>query len=281
MNSLIKELCELSGINGDIELRTTRIEHGSVELYSLFHFTLVSTPFATPQELFDFLKIAAPELLQKAQQYFSTIQGVHRDMNSYFKENPFDTEVLAGLLVTFIVGSFRWAGKQKTRPVTHDDQMGEITPRQAGKLRAMVQVGRYRKVVRPIIDGTVSELSVIAANARQDRRATINEGNIGDYLPEDAQILPELTNGSVHKLTGEVVGLQSTRGETIKVRVHGIDPSYNLLVAHPDDGQDSEDYKDFYKKPVLFTAEVFRKSMYKRPELVIKSMELHQNSLEI
>ncbi len=278
LNVLLKEYCELTGINGEIEVRTTRIEHGSIELHNLFHFTLTSTPFSTPQELYDFLRVANPEMMRAAQDFFSAIRDGHRSMNDYFTRNQFDQTVLGGLVTAFIIGAWKWTAKQKNRPTTQDVELGEITPRQAGKLHSIVQRGKYRRVVKPIVEGNARSLSAIASAAPR-HIAVITEENMGDYLPEDARILPDLENGTTHDLTGHVVGLQSTHGETVKIKIYGIDPSNSLLMAHPDDGQDSEDFTDFYKKDVTVKAEIFRKSMYKRPELIIKEMSLLQQEL--
>lgn len=279
LNALLREFSDLTGINGDVEVRTTRIDHGSVELYNVFHLTLTSAPFATPKELFDFLRLASPEMLRTAQQYFSTAQGAHHDVNTYFAEHPVDQAVLQTLLAAFVIRAWKWAGKLKLRPVAQDAELGEITPRQAGKLRSLVQGGRYKRVVKPIVEGNVTKISIVASNAPDIVPATISEENVGDYLPEDAKILPELENGTIHEFTGQVVALQSTKGDMMKIRVHGIDPSNSLLTAYPDNGQDSEDFKEFYKKDVAFTAEIVRRNMYKRPEIVIKGMTQLQGTL--
>lgn len=39
MNSVLKELAELTGIEGEIELRTTEITHGSIDLHNAVHIT--------------------------------------------------------------------------------------------------------------------------------------------------------------------------------------------------------------------------------------------------
>ena len=73
--------------------------------------------------------------------------------------------------------------------------------------------------------------------------------------------------------------MQSTRGERIKIKINEVDPPYQLLTARPADGQDTEDYKEFYKKMVNVKAEVLRASMYKRPEIILHSVEKMEQSL--
>ncbi|OQB05445.1 MAG: hypothetical protein BWY19_01027 [bacterium ADurb.Bin212] len=281
INSVLNNLCEFSGVQGEIRVKTTRISEGSVEIYNAFHVVLSGHhPFSTVQELYDFLRIASPELLQQAQNYFSAIGQAHRDINTYFVDHPFDNSILCNLLTAFVLGSFKWGGKLKNMILNRDNELGEISNRQAAKLRSMVLSGRYKRVFKPITEGNIPSIKLSSIGLDIPRSIIVSEKNVGDYLPDDSRILPELENGSVHSFTGNLVALQSTKGEILKLKVYGIDPAYNLLTAHPCDGKSTEDYKEFYKKNISFEAEVLRATMYKRPELIINRMSLMQMTLE-
>ena len=278
-SSILKDLGELSGIQGEIQIQTTRIEHGSVNVYNVINFIISSNPFTSPQDLYEFLKIASPELLHHVQSYFSEIGGVHRDINTYFKEHPFEAGVLGNLFTQFLIGSFRWAGKLKKNPINFDNDLGEISQRQAQKLRQMIMSGKYKRALKPITEGNFRKISVDSITPGKSDHVTISEENVGEYLPDDERILPELENGSIHNMTGNLVALQSTKGEVLTIRVNDINQSFSLLRAHPSDEKSTEDYKDFYKKDITFKAEIVRATMFKKPELVIREMALLQMSL--
>src|SRR5688572_4215420 len=82
-NSIMKELAALTGIKGEIEIRTTKITHSSIDLHNAVYITLTGLPFATPQELYDFLQVASPEMYREAREYFSGALGVRKDLNTY------------------------------------------------------------------------------------------------------------------------------------------------------------------------------------------------------
>lgn len=143
----------------------------------------------------------------------------------------------------------------------------------------MVSTGKYKRALKPITDGNTTSIKVAALLNKEKKSVIITEANVGDYLPEDSMILAEFENGQKVRLTGELQSLQSTHGDTMKIRIEGIDPQNALLGATPSDGVNIEDYAGFFKKKVVLDAEIFRKTKYKRPELIIESMELAQTSM--
>jgi hypothetical protein len=279
VNRLLKELCELTGIQGDIDVKTTRITQGSIELHNCIQLTVTSFPFSSPQDLYEFLRIANPEMLRVAQEFFSGALGVHRTLNDYAAQYPIDAALLLQLATNFVVNAIKWTPKQKVRPTTRDAELGEISPRQAGRLRNMVLRGRYRRVLKPMTQGNVTSIKVVNVTSANGAANSIGEHDIENYLPEDDRILPDFTNGSIHQMTGELVVLQGSRGEIMKIKVDGLPRRYRLITAKPHDGQTTSDYIDFYKQQVGFTAEVVRASMYKRPEFVVLDMALNQQEL--
>ena len=56
IDALFKDLYELSGVKGEIELKTTEVSKGSIIIYNTIHVTLTTAPFTTSQALFDFIK---------------------------------------------------------------------------------------------------------------------------------------------------------------------------------------------------------------------------------
>ena len=256
IDALFKDLYELSGVKGEIELKTTEVSKGSIIIYNTIHVTLTTAPFTTSQALFDFLRIVDPVMLAQAKTFMSGALGVRKDLNAYFAEYPLDGLIIAGLLNKFVPRAIRWAGFQKHGVVTEKDGLGEISSQQAKKLRTMIIRGKFSRVLKPITDGNVRELSFTPKGQEEEKPVRITEADIENYLPEENKILPQFENGTVHKLTGRIVGLQSTKGEIIKVRVDDIDIEHSLINARPHDGQTSGDYAVFYKHDVSFSAEI-------------------------
>lgn len=279
MSAILKEMSELTGINGEIEIRTTKITHGSVDLHNALQIALTGLPFNTPQDLYDFLQVASPEKLEQAKAFLSGALGVREDINSYFARYPLEGTVLMALAGKFIAKTWGWASKQKGNLTITDDQLGEISITKARKLRGMVKKGKFRHVLQPIAQGNVSSIKVTGGQGQDKVSAVVTEHNLESYLPEDDQILPEYENGSVNTFTGLLTNLQSARGEILKIKVDNIDRAYSLVTARPHDGQTTEDYTQYYHKPVTFTAEVVRASMFKRPEFVIQEMSISQQQI--
>jgi hypothetical protein len=275
-DAVLKDILETAHLGESIEVKTTRVKQGSIEVYNAL-VSLNHLPFDSVPAFLEFLKIAAPELINEANTFFSSMHGVHRTVNDYFARNPVDLNLLM-LVAGYIVGSMDLAGKLKgNKGVPKDTQ---ASPRQINRLRRMVEGGRYRRALTPITHGSVASIS-LATVSKQAKSLSITESNVGNYLPDDGKILPEFANGDVVTLTGKLLSLQSTRGDMIKIDIDGIDPQNSLLSGVPVDGTNIEDYKEFFKQLVLVEAEINRKSLYKRPELVIRTMSLAQSELEI
>lgn len=109
--------------------------------------------------------------------------------------------------------------------------------------------------------------------------AIIDDNNFENYLSQEEEILPELKNGDTRTLIGEIVALQSTKGEILKFKAFDLPQKYQTLVLYPRGKNKTEHYKDFYKEKVQITAEIYRKSPYKRPELLLKAIHLIQGDL--
>ncbi len=277
-NDVFKELFEISQIQGELVLRTTRISEGSIDVVNLVHVLFEHSPFKDPKDLMEFLQVADATLHQHASNFFNAFGNGHKSVNDYFRENQFDNSVVTGLVVLYFPKMLKWAGKQKQRLTTADDSGNEISERQAKKLKQMVSNGRYKKALKPLSENSISSVKVMALS-KSESQVVIDDRELENYLPEDEKILPEFENGMIINLTGQILALQSTRGEKLKFEAVEIDPRYKLLTAHPPDGKQTEDFMQFYKKQVNITAEVYRKTLYKRPEIIISNIELTQGEL--
>lgn len=276
-NSVFKELFEISQIQGELVVRTTRVSEGSIEVFNLIQ-VVTTIPFNEIRDLLDFFQVVDHTLYQQASAFFSAFGNGHKTVNDFFRENQFDNTVLNVLLTIFVTQMVAWSGKQKTQLTTRDDMGNKISERYAKKLKNMISLGKYKKALKPITENSVSYVQIDAIK-KSSSTISIDENTLGNYLPEEEKILPDLENGIIHNFTGEILALQSTKGETLRIKIHGIDPKYQLLVAHPADGKNTEDYKDFYKQQVNIKAEIYRKTLYKKPELIIREIEIMQEDL--
>lgn len=270
-NDVFKELFEISEMQGDLVIKTTSISEGSIDVHNLIQ-VISSAPFHDVKDLLNFLQVVDHSLYEKASEFFSEIGNGHKTVNDFFNHNQFDSNLITALIAVYFPSMISWAGKQKDRLFTRDENGNTLPEAFAKKLQQMIKKGKYKKVLKPLTENNVSKMQV-AATRNSGYMVSIDETNLGNYLPDDEKILPDLENGSVHTFTGEILALQSTKGETLKVKVHGIDPKYQLLVAHPTDGKKTEDYKDFYKQQINLKVEIYRKTFFKRPELIIKEIK--------
>lgn len=280
LNTVFKEFFEISGLEGELVVNTTKISEGSIDVHNLIQI-IGLIPFKEIKDLLDFLQVVDIELYKQATNFFQEIGQAHRTVNDWYKDNPLDLEVTTILLTIFFTKMFRYTGvNSKNSAAEMVDENGKTIPEKfSKKLRQMVKKGAYKRFVKPITENNVSKISVMAANKSKSYVATVDETNLENFLPEEEEILPELKNGDIKNFTGEIRNLESTRGERVKIRINEVDSQYQLFTARPADGQDTEDYKEFYKKMVSVKAEVLRASMYKRPELILHSVEKMEQEL--
>jgi len=275
-HNIIEELFDLSRIEGKLEIRTIKVKEGSVELINVLHVVLTTMPFPSIQSLYDFLEVSDPNLLAHAQSYFVAAGNIAKTVDDYLNAHPFQSSVLSNLLAAYIIFLI---GKHQGRKEADPNKNRNLPLRYGNRLDQLKGRNAYQKALKPLTDGGFSKIKVAQLGVAKPKKVVISEDKIDDYLSESLHILPDFVNGEEVELIASVVGLQSTRGETVKLKVYDIDPTNDLLMAHPPEGQGTEQYKELYGETVRVVAEVFRRSKSKRPELIIRSMESHQSKL--
>lgn len=274
---VLKDIIEIADLTDKVEYRINRIEHGSVEIFSSLDL-ISNIPFDSPTDLIDFLKLAAPELITQANNFFSMADDAHRTANDFFNKNQLDNGVVTGLVVAFIIKAFDLAGRIHSKKVTKED-FETVTPKQIKKLDKMVADGRYKSAMAPMTEGDVELIELSSLESSQDIKAAVSEQNVGDYLPEEEKILPHLNNGERVPLTGQLVTLSSARGDEMYMKVLNIDKRYSMLRCTPSDNLSIEDCAQFFKQYVSVDAEIFRSTLYKKPVLIIHGMSPFQQTL--
>lgn len=272
LDTVIRDLFEISQLQGELNIEVEEIKKGSI--IPFLDISIISViPFERIPDLLNFLFVTAPDYYKKAHIFFNEIGTMHRTANDFFNKYPLDMALSAYFASKFIPQMIKRAKKYK---IAHFDK--EIPSEYSGGLHKMIHYGRFKKLVSPIVEGRF-KLIKISNNELFTESTQLDNNNFELYLPEEEQILPEWKNGQVVNITGEILALQCTRGELLRFKVDGIEEKDQLLVAHPAEDKQTEDYKDFYKKKVNIYAEVYRKSIYKKPELIIKKIELQQPKL--
>ncbi|HUD19240.1 MAG TPA: hypothetical protein VMR81_02285 [Patescibacteria group bacterium] len=276
MDSNLKDFFELSGIDGELLVKTEKISEGSVLTHQVIHLA-TSMPFHDIRELLDFLYVVGAAEYKIGSDFFQAFGSGYKTVNDFFKENPLilaSIELFLGYYFTKLMDA---ASSQKNGPKS-DNSNRNIPMRYANGLHRMILEGKFRRTLKPIVEGSASEI-IIGNNLELKDSSQINSANFENYLPEEEKILPELGNGTTHTFLGELLAIQSTKGEVLKFRIHNIDERFNLFTAYPADGMNTENYIQYYKKAVNITAQVIRDSLYKKPELQILSIELTQRDM--
>lgn len=275
---VLHDIIDIAGLTDKVNYRINHVEHGSVEIYSSLH-VIFTLPFDNPNDLIDFLKLAAPEMVGGANNFFSSIHDAHRSINDFFDANQFDNNVITGLVVAFIIKAIELGGKIKSGKATKNE-LEAATTKQVKRLNKMVNEGRYRSAMMPMTEGDVTSIQVTSLVGEQ-LEAQVYEENVGDYLPDDEKVLPQLANGQRMTLTGQLVTLNSARGDEMYMRIIDVDHKHNLLKCIPSDEFSIEECAEFFKQYVTVEIEVLRSTLYKKPALIIHSMAPHQQKLGV
>jgi hypothetical protein len=276
-DSLLTEILDIAHLTDRVKVRPTDIRHGSIILDSVFVIVDI-LPFLKVEDFLEFLKLADASLIPAANDFFSKTGNVEKNVNDFLNQYP-GRQLLIELLGGFIIMVLWEARQAKKRTANVSNFPG--SPRQLNRINKLVSKGRFKRALKPITQGKTSEIKVIPLRNTDKPKVVFNESNIENYLPDDAQILPEMLNGSYVELTGYLVTLQSSHGDEMKLKIDNIDQSNNLLVGHPEHGVDTQEYAHLYKKHVCIKAEVIRQNLYKRPELTVFELQELQQSLDI
>ena len=274
-NNLIKDLGHVLKLKGEISSKARVAKDGSIifEIYTSVATAIHTFPFENVQAFHDFLSFTGQHIVADATE---TAFQVHEDLKALYAKYPLD----AALLGLALAGLIRWASKQK-KTVTFQDENGKYIPtKYAPKLRRLVTKKKaFKKALKPFVEGQVSSIEIRPAK-QSAMVAIITEENFDTYLSEDEKILPEYENGKKYRFAGTIVGLESAKGDYMKFKALGLSQTeHSLLVAYPEVSLNTEDYVDYYKKPVHIQATVMRKSVYQKPQLAVSEVELMQEPM--
>jgi len=268
-NKAIKKIHAISKINGDISIEAADVRSGSIVFELLLHVQLTGQPFLDPRHAIDFLRLCSEGLAQIAQDAL-TVDG---NLNRFYSEQGFNATALTSLVPLFIQRAIKAAGKMKRNLNATTDDGRPIPTRYVGPFRRMVDRGEFKKALKPIVDDTVTRIEV----GDGDLKTVLDQTSFQEYLGEGDQVLPQLVNGQEVTLTATVTGMQSTRSDSLTLKLH--DHGGLSVVAFPADGKTTKDYIDFYGQRVLVTAKIYRRSDYQKPKLILKELQIEQTEI--
>jgi len=273
LEQVIEDFIRICRFNGELVLTAKPPEEGSFVIGICVDLKLSygQLPFDHIKHLLDFLRLSSDTAWKEAHNFFKELNNLRGGLNLYFEKHPFDLWLLAYIVPKLIILS----KKMKKSPLPPDDK----TPKRVAKeLHNMIKRNGFKNLLWPIINDSVESIEV-----SQDRSFTNNTSHIGNddldqLLCKDNEILPELVNGEIYKLTGVISSLKSTRGDSLTFHYITKEGCYNLDLLPPT-GLDSKNYISFYKENVVINAKVDRISIYKKPKLKLVDIELTQPDL--
>jgi len=274
---VLKNFIEISDLDGELTIRTEKISEGSVIVHIIMNLAS-AMPFLSIKSFIDFLAFTGGKEYALALSFFSAFENTHATINDFYNKYPADAEAINFLLGVFVGKMLEAAKHQKEPPTTESAKKLRLPLTWAKKLHYMIKDKKFKKTVKPIVEGEVDKIQ-LSVDKYFKELTEINNENFENYLPENEKILPELENGTTHDFIAELLAIQSTKGEILKFKINNIDPHYDLLIAHPMEETNTEDYIKYYKKNVNLRAEILRKSLYKRPELRILKIENLQTDI--
>lgn len=270
---VFRELVDVLKIDADVEIKAAQVSDGSIVIKVLIALG-TNAHFLHPADYLNFLQLVNSALHAEVSTQLSSLSELHDGVNDWVARYPLDFALISAAFVKLI----SLTKKQKGALTTQDDDGNLIPAKYPPRLKRLIKDKAYRKAIKPFVEGEAAQI-VVSADGNFRNAAEITESNFGDYLSEDEQILPEWENGASIDITGKIVSLQCTRGETMKFRATGVPRKHQLLIAYPSDGKTTQDFLGYYRKDVWVKAAVERASLYQKPQLIIKEIGLVQSTL--
>lgn len=277
LDPLLNKIFAASKINGDLEVKANKIEDGCILIDLLMQVDQAAgaLPFDNVQDLLNFLQFVDHAQFLVAQQFFDNITDTADALDKYWSAHPFRAQ----MLTNFVTLAIAFSKQLKTRlDLIFNGR--PVSPKLAKGLQKTVKSKSYKKVLHPFTEDHVSSIEFSTEKTFRSP-AKIDNSNFESYLPEDEAILPKLENGDVVAITGTIVGMQHSRGDTLKFQFSDGSKKHTL-VTYPKEGETTKDYADYYTQDtLLLTAEVVRLSMYKKPKLKVVDIQESQLQMDL
>lgn len=271
-DQVLKDLFSISKINRDISIYANKVRQGSliIDLSICVDSIFEGSPFERVNDLLEFLKVVNKDEFYRASEFFSNLKGVHRSLNDYFARNPLDHDLIT-IFIAYLLGR---AGAHKDKP-----DIDNVPKDYAIALHKMIKNGKFKKALKPFIENELASVEVSEYQDFSKIKTRIDRANFESYLSEKEKVLPEYEDGKLYIFTGTIVGMQCSRGDSMTLRVNGIQKKYRDLISLPPPDKSTKDYDKFYGKQIVARVCVERTSLYQKPKLHIQEISLQQDPL--
>lgn len=280
-NSVIPEILSNTKLNGEIKVSVVDVNQGSIIFWVELQVILtVLEAFRNIKELHEFLQVIDPE----------QIKNLHTTINHFASENPVDYDIIK-LVIEIIAAWGLWkylinllnAGKdQKQTPITQWDGY-DLPSRVAESLHRSITKNSFRKAFKPFVEARIQKLQVAPTlDFTEQDISEITIQSFGDYLSENQEILPQLNNWDKITVQWKLIGLQSSKWDSMKVRFAGYPKNMRDFICYPESWTDTKDFRSFFKEDNLkMELEVVRESKYVKPRFIVHNMERSEITLNV
>lgn len=274
-NSLFKDFYKACGIDGELQIRTTSVQQGSVIITGLLVAEITARIIEDPELFIQGLRLVDDAMWRQVSDFLSAIGNADKSINNFFEERQFTASIIAGIVSGVVAGLVVWwfeNRKKKDLAVTDNSRLGK-------KLGFLRQKKRFNRALKPLCENGYDSIALSVGDTVQRRQVVVDDVDLEYILPEDDKILPEYENGLCFNAEATIKSLSSSHGERVGLTFFDNQFGNRTYTAYPDDGHTSASYRDLYGETVTGEFEVYRKSLYKIPEFKICSMEKLQGEM--
>lgn len=280
-NSVIPEILSNTKLNGEIKVSVVDVNQGSIIFWVELQVILtLLEAFRNIKELHEFLQVVDPE----------QIKNLHTTINHFASENPIDYDILklvieimaAWGLWKYLIKAFHALREQKKAPKIQWDWYN-LPTRVAENFHRSITKNSFRKAFKPFVEARIHSLQVAPTlDFTEKDIAEITIQNFWDYLSENQEILPQLNNWDKITVQWKLIGLQSSKWDSMKVRFAGYNKNMRDFICYPQSWTDTKDFRSFFKEDNLkMELEVVRESKYVKPRFIVHNMERSEVTLNI
>lgn len=275
-NSLLKDFYKVSGIDGELQIKTTSVKQGCVIVEGALVAELTTRLVENPQIFLEALNHVDIELWRQLTTFLSAIGNADKTIEDFFRERPFASSVVSGIIAS-IPGLLLawWLDKKKSNKT--DARISKLEQ----KITSLQQHKRFNKAFKPLQENGYDSVTYFAQATTTKREVIVKDSDLESILPEDEKILLEYENGDQFSATCEIKSLSFARGERVGVSFHDEVFGARTYTAFPGNNHTSASYRNLYGEVAKGEFEVYRKSMLKVPEFKIISLQKQQLEMEL
>lgn len=300
-NSLLKEAFKISKIDWEIEILAAQPKEWSIIIPILFDLALNHSDllFWNVDAFLDFLKVSSLDLYNHANEYIQEVwysteneikfwtqeiknwtTSIQKSLNTFAIERPWEFAVYEKISELILGWFFLWVFKKVKESKTKNILDNGTPEKYFHKIKKLWKI--FKQPLFPLKNGDVKEIWFSKTWKKKDidENTKITPKNMGDFLPDSESILEKYKNWNEYDFKWEIKNFQSSRWDFLKIKVE-TEEWNKLLVCKPWEWHTTEEFIQFYKKKVVFRAEVLRDSIFQIPRLKIVAQSMQEQQKPI